>query len=72
MRIVILLNITLIILTAVVVADILLTVYSPVKTDYTQLIRPISVWLGLFLIRSIHISRQKTLNQLESVRINKA
>lgn len=71
MRINNLLNIALIILTAVVVADVILTIYNPVKTDYTKLIAPATILLSLFLFRTIHINRQKTINQLTSVKINR-
>jgi|AraplaCL_Cvi_mCL_1032061.scaffolds.fasta_scaffold08370_3 hypothetical protein len=71
MRVTVLLNITLIVLTAVIAADIILTVYNSGETDYTGLIAPVTAWLSLFLIRIIHASRQKTLEQLDSVRVNK-
>ncbi|WP_345104512.1 hypothetical protein [Mucilaginibacter panaciglaebae] len=71
MRINILLNIALIVLTAVVVADVILTIYNPVKTDYAKLITPATILLSLFLFRTIHINRQKTINQLTSVKINR-
>lgn len=71
MKIITLLNITLIILTAVVVADVTLTIYSPVKTDSAHLIAPITILLSVFLIRTIHAARQKTLDQLTSVKLNK-
>lgn len=74
MKTIALLNITLIVLTAVLVADIMLTIYHPAETDYTRftrLISPITIWLSLFLIRTIYLNRQKTLDQLSSVKINK-
>lgn len=71
MKVTTLLNITLIVLTAVMAADIMLTINATNKTDYTGLIAPVTAWLSLFLIRIIYASRQKTLDQLESVRVNK-
>lgn len=71
MKVTILLNITLIVLTAVIAADVILTVYNSGETDYTGLIAPVTAWLSLFLIRIIHAGRQKTLEQLGSVRVNK-
>jgi len=71
MKLISLLNIIMIVLTAVVVADIILTIYDTSKTDYTRLIAPLSIWSGLLLIRTIYVSRQKTLEQLESVRVHK-
>lgn len=73
MKTITLLNITLIVLTAVLVADIMLTIYHPADTDYTRFTRfiaPVTVWLSLFLIRTIYLNRQKTLDQI-SARIHK-
>lgn len=71
MKVTTLLNITLIVLTAIIAADTILTFNITSKTDYTGLIAPVTAWLSLFLIRIIYVSRQKTLDQLESVRVNK-
>ena len=71
MRAINLLNITLIVLAAIVAADTILTIYNPVKSDYTNLIVPVTVLSALFLIRTIYASRQKTLDQFSSVRVNK-
>jgi hypothetical protein len=71
MKLTSLLNIIIIVLTAIVAADIILTIYDSSKTDYTNLIAPLSIWSGLLLIRTIYVGRQKTLDQLESVRVHK-
>jgi len=71
MKVITLLNITLIVLTAVMAADIMLTTYKSGETDYTGLIAPVTAWLSLFLIRIIYVSRQKTLDELQSVKLNK-
>ncbi|MFD2873470.1 hypothetical protein ACFS5N_13375 [Mucilaginibacter ximonensis] len=71
MKVTTLLNIILIVLTAVITADIILTTNAASKVDYTGLIAPVTAWLSLFLIRIIYASRQKTLEQLQSVRVNK-
>ena len=71
MKVTALLNITIIVLTAIIAADVILTVYNSADTDYTGLIAPVTAWLSLFLIRIIHSSRQKTLEQLDSLRVNK-
>lgn len=71
MKVITLLNITLIALTAVTAADIILTIYNSGEPDYTGLIAPATAWLSLFLIRIIYNSRQKTLDQMQSVRVNK-
>ncbi|WP_214072652.1 hypothetical protein [Mucilaginibacter sp. dw_454] len=70
MKILTLLNIVLIIDAVVVLTLVLITVFGS-ASDYTKLIVPVTSLISLSLIRTMQVNKQKTLSQLQAVRINK-
>jgi len=61
MKLLTVLNITLILMLIVVVADLMLTIFHPGKTGFEKLVTPIIMLIILWVIRNLHAKRNRAL-----------